>query len=880
MPVRKALTGEIPLMSREAEMNRILAKLKGPKPVAFVLAGAAGVGKSRLAFEAARSAAGLGFTTAEAVASRAAASIPFGPFAPFLPETGHAPGDLLGLLRQAGDAIVGRAGPDRRLLLVVDDAQLLDDGSAALVHQLVQKGTCSVLASLRTPGPAPDPVTALWKDGLAERIDLGSWDEQETEAVLTAVLAGPVASASVRRLWEVSRGNPLYLRELLIGAVDSGALREAGGIWSLHQPLTAPGRLVELVASRLAGLAPETVAVIELLAAGEPLGLSVLEKITDPASAEDAEAQGFLQVHQDGRRAEARLTHPVYGEALRQSMPRSRLRRISALLAAAIEATGARRREDLLRMGRWQLDSGMPAEPALLSRAAGRASEIFDNELAARFAQAALDLGGGVDAGLALGEAMFRSGRHHEAESVLAGLAQLCKTDAELARVAGARSHNLHNLLGDRAAAYAVLDQALATVTEAGARLALLGRLATIRVFDPDLEGALEAARPLLASGDDALVSRGSYVSSIALAMLGRSAEAVSVAYAGLSSHRRASGVRQMPEAQLIGAIFAHAAAGHLAQAEADATVGYQASLAAGDKDGQATFLFLMGGVLVERGQLAKASKMYLDGASVNREAQDRAGLRWCLAGIALAEAMSGHPDRAAAAAAERDELPASPMAIYEPDLIDRSRAWVHAAAGELSLACETLTGAAARAAAWKMHVPEARLLHDIARLGQPAAVAARLAALAEITDGEFVIALAGHAAALVGGEPSDLQAAGLAFDTLGAALLAAEAYLAAAAMYRSEGLARPASAMARRAAELLAACGDVRTPGLSFGADAERLTRREQEVAGMAAAGASSREIAARLVLSVRTVDNHLQNAYGKLGVTSREELARVLHS
>ena len=110
--------------------------------------------------------------------------------------------------------------------------------------------------------------------------------------------------------------------------------------------------------------------------------------------------------------------------------------------------------------------------------------------------------------------------------------------------------------------------------------------------------------------------------------------------------------------------------------------------------------------------------------------------------------------------------------------------------------------------------------------------------------------------------------------------LLAAEACLAAAAAYRSDGLARPASAMARRAAELAATCGDVRTPGLSVGTATERLTRREREVAAMAAAGASSREIAAKLVLSVRTVDNHLQNAYSKLGVTRRDELAQILRS
>ncbi len=134
--------------------------------------------------------------------------------------------------------------------------------------------------------------------------------------------------------------------------------------------------------------------------------------------------------------------------------------------------------------------------------------------------------------------------------------------------------------------------------------------------------------------------------------------------------------------------------------------------------------------------------------------------------------------------------------------------------------------------------------------------------------------ALAGHATALAGASAAGLEAAGQAFEALGASLLAAEAYLAAAASYRAGGQSRSATAMSRRAAELAMTCGDARTPGLSPGATAWRLTRREQEIATMVAAGASSRDIAGRLVLSVRTVDNHLQNIYGKLGVTRRDEL------
>jgi DNA-binding CsgD family transcriptional regulator len=57
-------------------------------------------------------------------------------------------------------------------------------------------------------------------------------------------------------------------------------------------------------------------------------------------------------------------------------------------------------------------------------------------------------------------------------------------------------------------------------------------------------------------------------------------------------------------------------------------------------------------------------------------------------------------------------------------------------------------------------------------------------------------------------------------------------------------------------------------------------LTPREREVAMLAAAGISSREIAARLDLSVRTVDNYLGRAYAKLDVASRTELAALLRA
>jgi DNA-binding CsgD family transcriptional regulator len=870
---------EFPLVGREPELDRIVSALAGSDPRAFVLAGPVGVGKSRLAAEAAKAAAHLGQATGHVIATRSAASIPFGPFASFLPSADVHPARL-GLLRQVSEAIAERAGPRRRLVLVVDDAHLLDDGSAALVHQIVQEGSCSVLASVRTPGSAPDPVTALWKEGLAERIDLDILTEEEVRDVVAGVLGGPMAGAGVRRLWQASGGNALCVRELLIGAVGSGALANDRGVWTLRLPLTAPDRLVELVTARLEGLAPDTFAVLELLAAGEPLGLALLESITPPEALEEAERQGLIDVAQDGRRSQARLAHPIYGEVLRQRMPRSRLRRLWGTLADAVEGTGMRRREDLLRVGRWRLDAGARGDPTLLTGAARRARQMFDMDLAARLARVALDTGGGVEAGVVLGEAEFSSGHPEEAEAVLASLVPLCSNDAELARVANARSYNFGNLMSNPVAAAAVLDEALSVITDPPARLRLSGRAAMNRLFAGEPEAALMTAAASLDSDDLELAGRASYISSIALALMGRAQEAVSVGQRGLEVHRRwrvSEGI-QLPEVQLIGVTLGHLAGGYLSQGEADATTGYQACIEAGDKEGQATFSLLLGWARVSQGCLAAASLAFREGATINRELRDTMALRWCLGGLAMAEGMQAHRDEAAAAVAELDEMPPISLTMFEADLVDRGRAWAYVAAGELSRARAALGDAAQRAGRSRLWAAQAQLLHDTARLGAPELAAAQLSELAASLNSRLTGAFAAHAAALVQGSAPDLDRVAGDFEALGAWLHAAEASTAAAVIYRAEGLSRRASASATQAEQLTALCGEVGTPGLAARLEPDRLTRREREVAGLAAAGASNKEIAARLYVSARTVENHLQSSYAKLGVTSRDELAEAL--
>lgn len=138
-----------PLVERQRHLRRIAEVLRRTPAQALVIAAPAGTGKTRLAVEALQQAERSGLPTRWVAATRAAATLPFAAVAHLL--GGQAPGGTgLELLAQARAALAQEAG-DRRVVLGIDDAHLLDAASAALVGHLAASGTCAPSAAARPP---------------------------------------------------------------------------------------------------------------------------------------------------------------------------------------------------------------------------------------------------------------------------------------------------------------------------------------------------------------------------------------------------------------------------------------------------------------------------------------------------------------------------------------------------------------------------------------------------------------------------------------------------------------------------------------------------------------------------------------------------------
>jgi len=238
---------------------RYLRRLLTPACPGAILAGPAGVGKTHLALSCLEQAHGIGFATRHVTGTKAASGLPFGALATLLPTAATRDhgniDDRAELIRRSAAALIEQALP-QRLVILVDDAHLLDTLSATLIHQLASQNLAFVLATLRVGEPAPDAITALWKDGTLRRLDLAPFDAPAVQEVLAAALGGPVDPGTANQFADRSQGNALFLRELVLGARQDGALSDRGGIWRLTAPLSPSARLAELVESRWARCVP------------------------------------------------------------------------------------------------------------------------------------------------------------------------------------------------------------------------------------------------------------------------------------------------------------------------------------------------------------------------------------------------------------------------------------------------------------------------------------------------------------------------------------------------------------------------------------------------------------------------------------------------
>jgi DNA-binding CsgD family transcriptional regulator len=868
-----------PLVGRDEELGRLGGAMDAGA-AGVVLVGPPGVGKTRLASESVTLAAARGWAHAVVRANRSAATIPFGAFAPLLPALEGASEGQVDALRLAAEAVAALAGT-AMVLLVVDDAQELDESSAALVLLLAAHPAVFVVATLRTDDrPVSEALTTLWKDDLLERIDVGGLSADAAEQLVAEVLGGPVDGVTAQMLWSTSGGNALFLRELVLGALDAGTLQEGSGMWRLVGALSPSTRMGEVVGLRLGSVDDDARVAMEVVSIGEPVGITDLEALVSPGAIDALERRGLIEIVFEGAREQVRMAHPLYGEVVRAGIPVRRRQEICRTLADRIEARGTRRREDTLRVALWRLDGGGPGRADVLLDGALQARFAYDIALAERLARAAWVEAPDAASGHLLGETLDQLGRHDEAEEVLHACEPLATTERERALIALARSSNLFRGLGRAAAADAVMADAETTVSDPELRDEFSAQRAIHALFEGRIDDALAIVDPLLERGrdEDRAFVHGALPGAVARGLAGRTEEAIAIADHAFDARIALGDQVQIagPGIYLVARAFALLEAGRLEEAEGTARLGYDGATERQIRDGQSWFSVILGSVSLRQGRARTAARWYREAALVYDDF-DHPGARWGYGGLAHALALLGDLEGADAALADLDAEPPTPLRMMDSE-IERGRAWVLAQRGEYSLAVETLRRAARFAAECGSRVLEASALHDIVRLGEDELSLSRLRELAGEVDGAFMPARLAHAEALANHDAERFEVAAEAFEAMGAMLYAAEAAAGAARAFTRDGLARRASEASQRTMRLADACEGARTPALLVGFETTPLTRREREVAELAARGLASKEIAEKLFVSTRTVENHLQRAYEKLGVRGRPELAAVL--
>lgn len=868
-----------PFTGRGGELDLLTALLRGEAGYAGVaVVGGAGVGKTRLAREAAAVAAARGWAVRAVEGTAAGQAIPLGGFAKWIDRLDDQPLNLVSTVIGA----ITAAPEGTPVLVTVDDAHLLDDLSAFVLHQLVTRGAARVIATLRSGESVPETVTALWKDSHLRRLDLEPLSRPDSDALLAEVLDGGISRHTADRIWEMTHGNVLFLHQLVRQELEAGRLaRGEDGQWRWAGPVTVSATLADLVEVYIGSAPPPVADVLDLLAVAEPLELAYLATLTDPAAIEDAEGRALIRVSREPSGDVVRLGHPLYAETRRARMGTMRAKRMRGRIAQSMGAppTGAAA-PDPVRLGVLWMDSDLPDNPEVLYRAAAEAFRRLDMALSERLADAAITVGAGMEARVLRARALALVGRAQDAEQVLNALPAQDTPDSLWAAATVLRGLNLLLARGLPDDAWAVIDEAVAAAPDP-----VVQELLAFRALQLAMAARPSEAIALAEAIDrDKLPAR----SKINLNF------GVTIALGDLGHPQPAT---QAPEDAMVLAANSPVAAYQavaLALIHADALVTngcIDEALTIGDRVGQQwadlpkvpqiIATAINGVAALGHGDLATAQNL-LQAALARRELRhEEGGLPYLGVGywlsVAYTEALAraGQTEAALAVLESMRGSRHPAYAFIEPNRL-LAEAWVAAARGRSSEAIELSRQAAQFARAHGQPAREVLCLQTALQFGDDVDPD-RLAELAGMVDAPRAGLVARWAAARTAKDAAALLDVSQDLEKMGDRIAAADAAAQAALVFSSQNLRGGRLTASTRATQLVTECG-ASTPATGQAAEPLPLTGREREIAAMVRDGLSNRQIAEALTMSVRTVEGHIYRACAKLGLANRADLAAVL--
>lgn len=846
------------LVGRQRELTTLFEAVASANNA--LLSGPAGVGKTRLLAEfAGRLPPGMSCTSISG--SEAAAAIPLAPLLQFVPS--GSPQPARAILTE-----FYRRSQESPIVLLVDDAHALDAASAALVHQLCRAEGVRVVAAVRTGEPAPEPIDAIWRDGLAVDVVLGPLDRAASDELVSEMI-GASTPGLLEHVWDRCRGHPLFVRELLERARQTGTVALIDGVWDVLGDLVLPERLVDLLRRRLAAVSVQQRRLLALVALSGGLHMDAIDALGLTDESRSLRYRALLTLGGPI----ARAAHPLYGELLVAELSATRKNAIRLELADALEVVGG---ATTVQVALLRLDAGASPRPDELIQALRAAVDAHQPELAGRLVEAMGDGPHGIETERLLMHAAAIRNRWDEAE-VAFKRASAGVEGATLQAVFSEWGILNFEFRSDPAAAVTWAKRALAQpdiLPEVAEQLELAALQGTL--FSNSMTRAVADAEAFLEQPRSAEATELAHLAlGTALSHLGPMARACAVVEAGL---RGATGTLDPLALVRFHAVFVMASAwrdGPSAAAERGVGAIHRAR-AAGEPEYELLARITLAVALHDGGRFGEATE-------VMRRAQTLFGFLVSQRTLALvdgvhAAAASMLPSRAEEAEAVLHSAPGPWNATHWVDgpllWLARARLDHHQGRSPDPALDAGLEHARRRASS----VHELQLLRERAHHGRLGEVMARVSELVEVSETPLATIIGDEVRALAEADGGALYAAALDAARFGATGIALDAGVAAAEVHldrEDHGAAARSMALVRWAQTRLPgqlACGDHEVRPV--------LTDRERAVTDRVVAGGSNTDIARDLHLSVRTVERHLYRVFRRLSVSNRDELRDLLRS